>query len=31
LGAWMTQRYSNQTVKIAFELLTFVVGLKLLF
>ncbi|BDP30998.1 permease [Vibrio vulnificus] len=31
LGAWMTNRYSNRTVKIAFELLTFAVGLKLLF
>ncbi|EHZ7343449.1 sulfite exporter TauE/SafE family protein [Vibrio vulnificus] len=31
LGAWMTNRYSNRTVKIVFELLTFAVGLKLLF
>lgn len=31
LGAWMTNRYSNRTVKMAFELLTFAVGIKLLF
>ncbi|MBE3668782.1 permease [Vibrio navarrensis] len=31
LGAWITQRLSNNVVKIAFEVLTFAVGLKLLF
>ncbi|MBE3654301.1 sulfite exporter TauE/SafE family protein [Vibrio navarrensis] len=31
LGAWISQRLSNNVVKIAFEVLTFAVGLKLLF
>ncbi|KYN26085.1 sulfite exporter TauE/SafE family protein [Vibrio cidicii] len=31
LGAWISQRVSNNLVKIAFEVLTFAVGLKLLF
>ncbi len=30
LGAWLTTRYSNTTIKIAFEILTFAVGVKLL-
>lgn len=31
LGAYLTTRYSNQVVKICFEILTFAVGIKLLF
>ncbi len=31
LGAYLTTRYSNQVVKVCFEVLTFAVGLKLLF
>lgn len=30
LGAWAATRYSNRVIKIAFEILTFAVGLKLL-
>lgn len=31
LGAHLTTRYSNQTIKVCFEILTFAVGIKLLF
>ncbi|KGY13462.1 permease [Vibrio tubiashii] len=31
LGAYLTTRYSNQLIKICFEILTFAVGIKLLF
>ncbi|KLN64321.1 sulfite exporter TauE/SafE family protein [Vibrio sp. VPAP30] len=31
LGAYLTTRYSNQLIKIFFEILTFTVGIKLLF
>ncbi|KOO02208.1 sulfite exporter TauE/SafE family protein [Vibrio nereis] len=31
LGAYLTTRYSNQTIKVCFEVLTFAVGIKLLF
>ncbi|CAM3012212.1 sulfite exporter TauE/SafE family protein [Vibrio tubiashii] len=31
LGAYLTTRYSNQFIKVCFELLTFAVGIKLLF
>ncbi len=30
LGAWAATRYSNRVIKIAFEVLTFAVGIKLL-
>ncbi|MDF2155924.1 sulfite exporter TauE/SafE family protein [Vibrio sp. CAU 1672] len=30
LGAWATNRYNNRVIKLAFELLTFAVGIKLL-
>ncbi|MEF1290742.1 sulfite exporter TauE/SafE family protein [Vibrio sp. M260118] len=31
LGAYLTTRYSNQIIKVCFEILTFAVGIKLLF